>query len=72
MRYRLQVGEQQVLRQEGESYIFTQEYAFRSPSAAADVLLGRSADGRVEWKDAEGRTLKALQEGYEALPPVGE
>ena len=64
--------EQQVLRLEGESYIFTQEYAFRSPSAAANVLLGRSANGRVEWKDAEGRTLKALQEGYEALPPVGE
>ena len=31
------------------------------------MLLGRGANGRVEWKDAEDRTLKALQEGYEAL-----
>jgi hypothetical protein len=29
---------------------------------AAAVVLGRSANGRVEWKDAQGRTLKALQE----------
>jgi hypothetical protein len=24
-------------------------------------LLGRTANGRVEWKDAEGRTLKENQ-----------
>jgi hypothetical protein len=30
-------------------------------STAAAVVLGRSANGRVEWKDAKGRTLKELQ-----------
>jgi len=25
------------------------------------VLLGRSANGRVEWKDVKGRTLKEIQ-----------
>ena len=35
--------------------------AFDSPSTAAGVLLGRSTNGRVDWKDAEGRTLKELQ-----------
>jgi len=25
------------------------------------VVLGRSANGRIEWKDAKGRTLKELQ-----------
>jgi Domain of unknown function (DUF4357) len=34
---------------------------FSSPSAAATVVLGRSANGRIEWKDAQGRTLKELQ-----------
>ena len=33
----------------------------QSPSTAAAVVLGRSANGRIEWKDAQGRTLKELQ-----------
>jgi hypothetical protein len=37
------------------------DYLFGSPSTAAAVLLGRNANGRVEWKDAEGRTLKEIQ-----------
>lgn len=47
----------------GESYQLTQDYVFNSPSMAAGTLLGRSANGRTEWKDKNGRTLKALQEG---------
>jgi hypothetical protein len=43
-------------------YRFAQDYVFTSPSTAAAVVLGRSANGRVEWKDATGRTLKELQE----------
>jgi hypothetical protein len=45
-----------------QGYRFTQDYVFSSPSTAAAVVLGRSANGRIEWKDAQGRTLKALQE----------
>jgi len=51
-----------VLQAEGASYRFTQDYAFSSPSTAAAVVLGRSANGRIEWKDAKGKTLKELQE----------
>lgn len=51
-----------VLEREGDHYRFAQDYVFSSPSTAAAVVLGRSANGRVEWKDAGGRTLKALQE----------
>ncbi len=40
----------------------TQDYIFNSPSTAAGVLLGRSANGRLEWQDAAGRTLKDIQE----------
>lgn len=45
-----------------ESYRFTLDYLFNSPSTAAGVVLGRSANGRVEWVDRQGRTLKSLQE----------
>ncbi len=51
-----------VLEDAGEFFRLTQDYAFSSPSTAAGVLLGRSANGRIEWKDAEGRTLKDIQE----------
>jgi len=43
-------------------YRFTQDYVFSSPSNAAATVLGRGANGRVEWKGADGRTLKELQE----------
>jgi hypothetical protein len=51
-----------VLVDAGELYRLTQDYTFNSPSTAAGVLLGRAANGRTEWKDAQGRTLKELQE----------
>jgi hypothetical protein len=51
-----------VLSDEGNCYRLTQDYTFNSPSAAAGVLLGRRANGRTNWKDAMGRTLKEIQE----------
>ena len=51
-----------VLGLQGGLYQFTQDYSFSSPSTAAAVVLGRSANGRIEWKAADGRTLKELQE----------
>jgi len=50
-----------VLVTEGAGYRFSQDYVFTSPSTAAAVVLGRSANGRIEWKDGQGRTLKELQ-----------
>jgi hypothetical protein len=40
----------------------TKSFIFESPSAAASVLSGGSKNGRTEWKDSSGRTLKAIQE----------
>ena len=37
-------------------------YVFDSPSSAASVLAGGSKNGRVEWRDASGLTLKQNQE----------
>jgi hypothetical protein len=51
-----------VLVDAGETYRLAQDYTFNSPSTAAGVLLGRSSNGRVDWKDAKGRSLKQIQE----------
>lgn len=42
--------------------VLTQDYVFSSPSAAASVMLARNANGRTDWKTAEGRSLKEIQE----------
>jgi hypothetical protein len=52
---------QGILVAEGAQLVLTQDYAFDSPSSAAGVLLGRAANGRKEWKDEQGKTLKQLQ-----------
>jgi hypothetical protein len=50
-----------VLQIDGDHYRFAQDYVFSSPSTAAAVVLGRSANGRIEWKDTTGRALKEIQ-----------
>jgi len=43
-------------------FVMSQDYTFSSPSTAAAVMLGRSANGRMEWKTKSGKPLKDLQE----------
>ena len=42
-------------------YVFTRNHLFPSPSQAAMALMGRSANGWVEWKAANGKTLDELK-----------
>ncbi len=51
-----------VLENDGSALRFTQDYAFSSPSLASALVIGRSSNGRTDWKDANGRTLKEIQE----------
>ena len=44
-----------------DRFRFTQDHVFGSPSTAAGVVLGRTANGRIEWKTQDGTTLKDLQ-----------
>lgn len=60
--------ERGVLELDGLNYRFTQDYVFSSPSLAATMVLGRSTNGRTKWKDAQGRTLKELQEAEAGTP----
>lgn len=43
------------------SYRSTRDYVFSSPSQAAKAFLGRSANGRTEWRTEGGVTLSDLQ-----------
>ena len=58
--------EQKILSEDGGHLVLTRDYVFDSPSSAAGVMLGRSANGRIEWKDKSGRTLKDIQQ--DAVP----
>ena len=51
-----------ILVTDGNAYRFAIDYEFSSPSLAATICAGRSANGRTEWKDAKGITLKEHQE----------
>ena len=51
-----------VLKATGDAYVLSQDYVFTSPSTAAGVILGRSSNGRIEWKTKEGVPLKVFQE----------
>jgi hypothetical protein len=50
-----------VIEQTPEGLRFRRDHLFNSPSTAAGVVLGRAANGRTEWKDGNGRTLKEIQ-----------
>jgi hypothetical protein len=43
-------------------YHFTRDVQFSSPSAAAAVIEGGSANGLIEWRTKNGRVLKELDE----------
>lgn len=58
---RATLRERGVIAQTGDKSKLTQPYTFGSPSTAAGVLLGRTTNGRDQWRDAEGRTLKDNQ-----------
>lgn len=64
--------EQGIAERNAEHFIFKADYAFNSPSTAAGVVQGGSANGRVDWKTKDGQTLKAIQEaGVESEPTNG-
>ena len=51
-----------VLEKKNGQYCFTRDWLFGSPSAAAAICLGRTANGLIEWKDEAGTTLKTNRE----------
>jgi hypothetical protein len=50
------------LIEKGGFLVFTKDVEFSSPSAAAVVIHGGSANGLISWKTADGKSLKQLDE----------
>lgn len=52
-----------VLVVQGDACVFTKNYAFKSPSAAAAVVNGRPANGTIEWRlEGGGMTYKEWED----------
>ena len=51
------------LTDQGEKYVFSKDTVFGSPSAAAIMVLGWSANGRTEWKLENGTSLQDYEAG---------
>ena len=50
------------IMQEGrDCLVFTRDYEFSSPSAAASMIRGGASNGLRCWKSAKGKTLKELE-----------
>ncbi len=72
---RQKLREDGILIEDSGHLVFTADHAFNSPSLAAAVVYGGSANGRSVWADMAGRTINDLdklsldaQEAAEAEP----
>ena len=61
IRIRKKLMDENVVSAKGEKLIFSQDYEFTSPSTAASIVMGRNANGLVEWKIDDGVTLKEFE-----------
>ena len=50
-----------VLEEHGGQLRFVQDHLFNSPSGAAAAVLGRTANGWISWKRADGQTLSEVK-----------
>jgi hypothetical protein len=58
---RRRLTEDGTLVQDGDHLKFTRDSEFTSPSAAATVIHGGSANGLLSWKTKSGQTLKEIE-----------
>ena len=61
-RFRERLVSEGILSREGNRLVFTKDHLFGSPSMAAVALMGRTANGWIEWKTADGRTLRTVKQ----------
>lgn len=59
---RAKLVDEKVILIENEISYLPEDYIFSSPSAAASIVMGRTANGLVEWKLQDGTTLKDFEQ----------
>lgn len=50
-----------VMKTKGDQVVFTKDHLINSPSTAALAIMGRTANGWIEWKTKEGKTLDLVK-----------
>ena len=60
-RFRNQLVTESILTAQDGMLVFSRNHLFASPSMAAMALMGRSANGWVEWKNSQGKTLDEVK-----------
>ncbi len=66
--YREKLKTEGVLIDKGNYLEFPEDYIFSSPSTAAIIIMGRSANGLTEWKMKNGKTLKEYESNEKVNP----
>jgi hypothetical protein len=61
MNYRLQLIDEGILIDKGEFLEFSDDYIFSSPSTAAAIVMGRNANGLLEWKTKDRKNLREFE-----------
>ena len=56
-RFRERLIDEGIMRVDGETMVFDKDHLFKTPTTAAIALLGRTANGWIEWKNESGKTL---------------
>jgi hypothetical protein len=59
-----------ILKIDGAQLVFTEDCPFNSPSGAAMVVLGRTANGWNEWKNESGQSLDQIRQQQAAAGTV--
>ena len=60
---------QGVIKQEGSRMVFQKDHLFSSPSTAAHVLMGRSSNGWMDWRNGKGEMLNSLRQTGACVAP---
>jgi hypothetical protein len=58
--------ETKILIEDNDKLIFAEDAIFNSPSAAANMVLGRNSNGFTEWVNKDGKSFKDIQDGLMA------
>lgn len=58
---RSQLKDMGIIEVKDGEYVLTEDYLSSSPSSAAVIVMGRSANGLKEWKMEDGTTLKEYE-----------
>ena len=60
-RFRNQLIAEGIMALRDGMVVFTRDHLFASPSMAAMAVMGRSANGWIEWKSPQGKTLDEVK-----------